>query len=119
MNVSLKRKQRNKKLRKKKKKKLIVGCIRYHIIRVQVGISESMEDDIVNVIKTFKLSDASMVAPGPAQCYMLTLVIVKSLADITLKDSAWKEPFESCCKAIEQSSDMIDACVRVLKVASV
>ncbi|KAG1457997.1 hypothetical protein G6F56_006490 [Rhizopus delemar] len=91
----------------------------YHIIRVQVGISESMEDDIVNVIKTFKLSDASMVAPGPAQCYMLTLVIVKSLADITLKDSAWKEPFESCCKAIEQSSDMIDACVRVLKVASV
>ncbi|ORE20127.1 hypothetical protein BCV71DRAFT_233495 [Rhizopus microsporus] len=91
----------------------------YQIIRTQIGIQENMEDDIVNIIKTFNLSDPSAVTLDPAQCYMLALVLVKAIADISLKGSAWKAPFEDCCKAVEQSSDMVDACVRVLKVASV
>lgn len=78
-----------------------------------------MEDDIVNVIKTFKLSDASMVALNPAQCYMISLVLVKTLADILVEGSSWKDQFEACCKTIDQSTDTVDACVRVLKVASV
>jgi hypothetical protein len=73
----------------------------------------------VNVIKTFKLSDASMVALNPAQCYMITLVIIKSLADILLYHSNWKPQFEACCNTIDQSTDTVDACVRVLKIASV
>lgn len=92
---------------------------RYQIIRTQIGIQENMEDDIVNIIKTFNLSDPSAVTLDPAQCYMLALVLVKAIADISLKSSSWKAPFEDCCKAVEQSSDMVDACVRVLKVASV
>ncbi|KAG1049671.1 hypothetical protein G6F43_008013 [Rhizopus delemar] len=81
----------------------------YYVIRAQIGIKDNMEDDIVNIIKTFRLSDASMVALDPAQCYMLTLVIVKSLSDITIaKDcTSWRAPFEDCCKAIDQSLDMI------------
>jgi hypothetical protein len=78
-----------------------------------------LENDIVNVIKTFRLSDASMVALNPAQCYMMALVLIKSLADILLVDTEWKHQFEDCCKAVDQSTDMVDACVRVLKVASV
>ncbi|KAK4517120.1 uncharacterized protein ATC70_000450 [Mucor velutinosus] len=91
----------------------------YGIIRAQLDIKENLEDDIVNVIKTFKLSDASMVALNPAQCYMMALVLIKSLADILLTDSDWKLQFENCCKTVDQSTDMVDACVRVLKVASV
>ncbi|EPB92652.1 hypothetical protein HMPREF1544_00381 [Mucor circinelloides 1006PhL] len=91
----------------------------YGIIRAQLDIKENLEDDIVNVIKTFKLSDASMVALNPAQCYMMALVLIKSLADILLADSDWKLQFENCCKTVDQSTDMVDACVRVLKIASV
>ncbi|KAI8075578.1 Rtr1/RPAP2 family-domain-containing protein [Thamnidium elegans] len=91
----------------------------YGLIRTQLNIKENMEDDIVNVIKTFKLSDASMVALNPAQCYMITLVLVKALADILVETSNWKDQFEDCCKTIDQSTDMVDACVRVLKIASV
>lgn len=88
-------------------------------MRTQLNIRENMEDDIVNVIKTFRLSDASMVALNPAQCYMMTLVLIKSLADILLDGSDWKRQFELCCKTIDQSTDTVDACVRVLKIASV
>ncbi|CEP16098.1 hypothetical protein [Parasitella parasitica] len=91
----------------------------YSIIRTQLDIKENLEDDIVNVIRTFKLSDASMVALNPTQCYMMSLVLIKSLADIVSTDSDWKLQFENCCKAVDQSTDMVDACVRVLKVASV
>ncbi|KAI8639960.1 Rtr1/RPAP2 family-domain-containing protein [Parasitella parasitica] len=91
----------------------------YGIIRAQLDIKENLEDDIVNVIRTFKLSDASMVALNPAQCYMMALVLIKSLADIVSTDSNWKLQFENCCKTVDQSTDMVDACVRVLKVASV
>ena len=92
---------------------------RYGIIRTQLEIGDNLEDDIVNVIKTFRLSDASMVALNPAQCYMMTLILIKALADILLKDSAWKQQFELCCNTIDQSTDTVDACVRVLKIASV
>ncbi|KAI7905605.1 Rtr1/RPAP2 family-domain-containing protein [Cokeromyces recurvatus] len=91
----------------------------YGIIRAQLDIKENLEDDIINIIKTFKFSDASMVALDPAQCYMMALVFIKSLGDILLEDTEWKKQFEDCCKAINQSADMVDACVRVLKVASV
>ncbi|KAG2202125.1 hypothetical protein INT47_008097 [Mucor saturninus] len=91
----------------------------YGIVRTQLNIRENMEDDIVNVIKTFRLSDASMVALNPAQCYMMTLVLIKSLADILLDGSDWKKQFEMCCKTVDQSIDTVDACVRVLKIASV
>lgn len=60
-----------------------------------------------------------MVALNPAQCYMITLVIIKSLADILLNNSSWKPQFELCCNTIDQSTDTVDACVRVLKIASV
>lgn len=92
---------------------------RYGIIRTQLDIKERLEDDIVNIIKTFRLSDASMVALTPAQSYMMTLVLIKSLADILLDGSEWGNQFEMCCKTIDQSTDMVDACVRVLKIASV
>ncbi|KAI8081944.1 Rtr1/RPAP2 family-domain-containing protein [Gilbertella persicaria] len=88
-------------------------------LRAQLDIKENLEDDIVNVIKTFRLSDASMVALNAAQCYMLSLVLIKSLADILLEDASWKHAFESCCHAIDQSIDTVDACVRVLKIASI
>lgn len=104
---------------RKKKKIDAFSVYRYSIIRAQLDIKENLEDDIVNVIKTFKLSDASMVALNPAQCYMMALVLVKSLADILLTDSDWKIQFENCCKTVDQSTDMVDACIRVLKVASV
>lgn len=91
---------------------------RYGIIRAQLDIQENLEDDIVNVIKTFKLSDASMIALNPAQCYMMALVLLKSLGDILLQGSEWKIQFDDCCKSVNQSVDMVDACVRVLKVAS-
>lgn len=89
------------------------------MIRTQLDIQENLEDDIVNVIKTFRFSDASMVALNPAQSYMVTLVLIKTLADILLSSSNWKKQFEMCCNTVDQSTDTIDACVRVLKVASV
>ncbi|KAI8378697.1 Rtr1/RPAP2 family-domain-containing protein [Choanephora cucurbitarum] len=91
----------------------------YGTLRAQLDIKENLEDDIVNVIKTFRLSDASMVALNAAQCYMFSLVLTKSLADILLDDISWQHEFENCCHAVDQSTDTIDACVRVLKVASV
>ncbi|CAO3641841.1 unnamed protein product [Mucor hiemalis] len=91
----------------------------YGIIRTQLDIQENLEDDIVNVIKTFRFSDASMVALNPAQSYMVTLVLIKALADILLSSPSWKKQFELCCNTIDQSTDTIDACVRVLKIASV
>lgn len=99
----------------------MVFIIRYGIVRTQLNIRENMEDDIVNVIKTFRLSDASMVALNPAQCYMMTLVLIQSLADIFSLNSVsdWKKQFEICCQTVDQSIDTIDACVRVLKIASV
>ncbi|KAI8378336.1 Rtr1/RPAP2 family-domain-containing protein [Blakeslea trispora] len=91
----------------------------YSTLRAQLDIKENLEDDIVNVIKTFRLSDASMVALNAAQCYMFSLVLTKSLADILLDDRSWQQTFEHCCHAVDQSTDTINACVRVLKVASV
>ncbi|KAI8980847.1 Rtr1/RPAP2 family-domain-containing protein [Pilobolus umbonatus] len=91
----------------------------YGVIRSQLGIESSMEDDIVAVIRTFRFTDASMVALNNVQCYMMTLTLFRALADSVLDDSQWRTQFDQCCKSIGQSSDMIDACVRVLKIASV
>ncbi|KAI9481123.1 MAG: Rtr1/RPAP2 family-domain-containing protein [Benjaminiella poitrasii] len=91
----------------------------YSLIRAQLGIKENLEDDIVNVIRTFRFSDATIVALDSAQCYMVALVLIKSVGDILLEDMEWKTQFEDCCKTVNQSTDMVDACVRVLKVASV
>jgi hypothetical protein len=90
------------------------------MIRSQLQLDTNMENDMINVIKTFRFSDASMVVLNPAQCYMMTLVFIKTLAgDAMRENSNWKSQFEKCCKTVDQSSDMVDACVRVLKVASV
>ncbi|CAO3608218.1 unnamed protein product [Cunninghamella blakesleeana] len=89
----------------------------YGVIRSQMGIREEIELDIVNLIRTFHFAEASMVVLEPDQTYMFTLVLFKALAPDLLKDD-WNQSFESCCEYIGQSSDMIDACVRVLKVAS-
>lgn len=84
-----------------------------------MGIKGEIELDIVNLIRTFHFAEASMVVLDPEQTYMLTLVLFKSLApDLLTKDDDWNEQFKSCCVYIGQSPDMIDACVRVLKVAS-
>lgn len=83
-----------------------------------MGIKEEIELDIVNLIRTFHFAEASMVVLEPDQTYMLTLVLFKALAPDLLIKNDWNQPFESCCEYIGQSSDMIDACVRVLKVAS-
>ncbi|CAO3616868.1 unnamed protein product [Cunninghamella echinulata] len=91
----------------------------YGVIRSQMGIKGELELDIVNLIRTFHFAEASMVVLDPEQTYMLTLVLFKSLApDLLTKEDDWNEQFKSCCVYIGQSPDMIDACVRVLKVAS-
>ncbi|KAI8969963.1 Rtr1/RPAP2 family-domain-containing protein [Mycotypha africana] len=90
----------------------------YQMIQIQLGIKENLQDDILNVIRTFRFSDATMASLNAAQCYMMTLVIMKPIADSLLDDDRWIEGFKDCCKVVDQSVDMVDACVRVLKVAS-
>ncbi|KAI8876019.1 hypothetical protein K501DRAFT_338360 [Backusella circina FSU 941] len=92
----------------------------YSMIRSQLQLDVNMENDMMSVIKTFRFSDASMVTLNPAQCYMMTLVFIKALVGEPMQgDKDWLLQFEDCCKTVDQSSDMVDACVRVLKVASV
>lgn len=59
-----------------------------------------------------------MVVLDGSQAYMMTLVLFKALADLTIKDRDWHPGFEACCSAVGETSDTIDACVRVLKIAS-
>ncbi|KAI8372977.1 Rtr1/RPAP2 family-domain-containing protein [Radiomyces spectabilis] len=90
----------------------------YNLIRSQIGVDIALEKDIVDLIKTFRFADASVVVMEPAQTYMITLVLFKALADITLQEMSWQHGFEDCCQSIGQTTDVVNACVRVLKVAS-
>ncbi|CDS07578.1 hypothetical protein LRAMOSA01527 [Lichtheimia ramosa] len=90
----------------------------FSIIRAQIGFKDKLEDDLIDLIQTFKFTDASMVVLDGSQAYMMTLVLFKALADLTIKDRDWHPGFEACCSAVGETSDTIDACVRVLKIAS-
>ncbi|KAI8096607.1 Rtr1/RPAP2 family-domain-containing protein [Halteromyces radiatus] len=91
----------------------------YGLIRTQLGILGELEMDLVNLIRTFRFTDATMVVLDSTQTYMMTLVLFKTLAtDILKNETDWQDAFEVCCHQIGQSSDGVDACVRVLKVAS-
>lgn len=59
-----------------------------------------------------------MVVLDTSQAYMMTLVLFKALADVAVGGTEWRANFEACCSAIGESGDTIDACVRVLRVAS-
>ncbi|KAG0172708.1 RNA polymerase II associated protein 2 [Apophysomyces sp. BC1034] len=90
----------------------------YALIRTQITVRSTLENDLVDLIKTFRFADASMIVLDAPQAYMMTLVLFKALADLTLENTEWVDSFEKCCASIGQTSDVIDACVRVLKVAS-
>ncbi|CDH56433.1 hypothetical protein RO3G_09153 [Lichtheimia corymbifera JMRC:FSU:9682] len=90
----------------------------FSIIRAQIGFENKLEDDLIDLIQTFKFNDASMVVLDGSQAYMMTLVLFKALAELTIKDYDWHPGFEACCSAVGETSDTIDACVRVLKIAS-
>ncbi|KAL0087921.1 hypothetical protein J3Q64DRAFT_1884440 [Phycomyces blakesleeanus] len=86
----------------------------YAVIRSQIGLRDVIENDIADLIRTFNLPNASKVVLEPTQAYMITLVLFKAIADITIKDKSWLKKFEECCGAIGQTKDTIDACARVL-----
>ncbi|ORZ25981.1 Rtr1/RPAP2 family-domain-containing protein [Absidia repens] len=91
----------------------------YGLIRSQLGIKGDLESDMVNLIRTFRFADATMVVLDASQTYMMTLVLFKTLvSDVLRNETGWEDGFELCCGHIGQTSDMVDACVRVLKVAS-
>ncbi|KAI8340644.1 Rtr1/RPAP2 family-domain-containing protein [Chlamydoabsidia padenii] len=91
----------------------------YALVRSQLGIKGELEMDMVNLIRTFSFTDATMVVLDSNQTYMISLVLFKTLATLVLKnESGWENDFDICCRHIGQTSDMVDACVRVLKVAS-
>ncbi|KAI9010974.1 Rtr1/RPAP2 family-domain-containing protein [Phycomyces nitens] len=86
----------------------------YAVIRSQIGLRDVIENDIADLIRTFNLSNASKVVLEPTQAYMITLVLFKAIADITIKDKSWLKRFEECCAVIGQTKDTIDACARIL-----
>ncbi|KAI8142383.1 Rtr1/RPAP2 family-domain-containing protein [Fennellomyces sp. T-0311] len=90
----------------------------YSLVRAQMGLRDTLESDILDLIQTFRFADASMVVLNSAEAYMMTLVLFKALADVTLQSTTWQQNFEACCHAIGESGDKVDACVRVLRVAS-
>ncbi|KAF7724115.1 RNA polymerase II associated protein 2 [Apophysomyces ossiformis] len=90
----------------------------YALVRTEISVQGTLENDLVDLIKTFRFADASLVVLDPPQAYMMTLVLFKALADATLRDANWKPNFEACCRSIGQTTDVVDACVRVLKIAS-
>ncbi|KAI9491021.1 Rtr1/RPAP2 family-domain-containing protein [Zychaea mexicana] len=90
----------------------------YGLVRAQMGLENALENDIINLIQTFRFADASMVVLNSSEAYMMTLVLFKALADVTIQNTSWQHNFEECCKAIGESGDKVDACVRVLRVAS-
>lgn len=91
----------------------------YAIIRAQLGIKGELEMDMVNLIRTFRFADATMVVLDSSQTFMFSLVLFKALVPLVLNSEVgWEEDFELCCRQIGQTSEMVDACVRVLKVAS-
>ncbi|KAI7862666.1 Rtr1/RPAP2 family-domain-containing protein [Spinellus fusiger] len=82
-------------------------------------IKATLENDMADLIRTFHFPDASKVALASAQAYMMTLVLFKAIADRLLvkkekKEEAWKEKFEACCHSVGQSTETVDACVRVI-----
>ncbi|KAG2216903.1 hypothetical protein INT45_010931 [Circinella minor] len=90
----------------------------YAVIRAQLGLSDTLETDLINLIQTFQFTDASIVVLNPSETYMMTLVLFKALADVTISNNTWQQNFEACCKAVGETGDTIGACVRVLRVAS-
>ncbi|KAI9271475.1 Rtr1/RPAP2 family-domain-containing protein [Phascolomyces articulosus] len=90
----------------------------YAVVRAQIGLAENLETDIINLIQTFRFTDASMIVLNPSETYMMTLVLFKALADVAIQNNSWQQNFESCCKAIGETGDTVGACVRVLRVAS-
>lgn len=94
------------------------SLIRYALVRAQIGVEAALEKDLMDIMQTFRYADASMVVLDTTQAYMMALILFKSLADIALPDKSWKRNFEACCQAIGETSDTIDACIRVLRVAS-
>ncbi|KAI9321869.1 Rtr1/RPAP2 family-domain-containing protein [Dichotomocladium elegans] len=94
----------------------------YTLACTQIGFGNGLRKELINLMQTFQFVDPSLAALDSVQAYMMSLVLFKALADSTSTQSGgttdWQPAFEACCKAIDQSTDTINACVRVLRVAS-
>ncbi|ORX62806.1 DUF408-domain-containing protein [Hesseltinella vesiculosa] len=88
------------------------------MIRAQLGIEIEIEKDMIRLMRTFRFADANMVVLDATQTYMMTLILVKTVALELFDSSKMNDAFEQCCQQIGQSTDMIDACIRVLRIAS-
>ncbi|KAI8580357.1 hypothetical protein K450DRAFT_238121 [Umbelopsis ramanniana AG] len=95
----------------------------YGLIRQQIGLDISIEKDILEIIRTFELSDSAMGMLDSVELYMVTLILFKAIIDAlpethSLISSGKKAvQYQACCDTIGVSKEEIDACARVLRMA--
>jgi hypothetical protein len=102
---------------------LIILLYRFGLIRQQLKLEISIENDILELIRTLKLSDSSMGMLDSVEMYMVTLILFRAIIDalpetrLLLMNSKKASQYQACCETIEISKEEIDACVRVLRVS--
>lgn len=83
----------------------------------------SIENDILELIRTLEISDSSMGMLDSVEMYMVTLIIAKAIMDALpetqglFQNGKKAKQYQACCETIGTSKEEIDACVRVLRVS--
>lgn len=102
---------------------LIMHWNSYGLIRQQIGLEISIEKDILEIIRTFELSDSAMGVLDSVELYMVTLILFKAIIDALpethsfLSSGKKAVQYQACCDTIGVSKEEIDACARVLRMA--